>query len=45
VEETELDLIEEPRTTGAWRSDRSESFVCREWSAGGHQCHVPWVPR
>jgi hypothetical protein len=28
VEEAEVDLLEEPRVTGAYRSERSESFVC-----------------
>jgi hypothetical protein len=27
VEEAELDLAKEPRATGAWRSDKSESFA------------------
>jgi hypothetical protein len=28
VEEAEVDLLEEPRVTGAYRSERSKSFVC-----------------
>jgi hypothetical protein len=35
MEEAELDLIEEPRVTGAWRSDRSDSFAYRGWGRPG----------
>lgn len=41
VEEVELDLIEEPRATGAWRSDRSDSFAYRGWGGRGTPTPCP----